>query len=270
MKKKGFEMIIKHDIPENSTIILRTTTIFGNYPLHRHNNYEIEYVREGSGTVIINGFPYEFSVGTLWFSSMTDFHEFHSTGKIALSSISFRADWIEPELLNHLSKGTIIQNYSAEIINRFSNEYQSHAFGNALYIKHLLGCILIDLARVIEKENTEKIYTGLSQPVSIALQYIQNHFTEDIKLSDISRIVGLAPTYFSSCFHREFGTTFQSYLVDIRLQAAKKLLSSTKTSVIDICYLCGFSNYANFNRAFKNKHNITPLQYRKLKTFDSL
>ena len=49
----------------------------------------------------------------------------------------------------------------------------------------------------------------------------------------------------------------------MRLNYATRLLVSTNQSVTDICYISGFTNFANFSRSFKYRFGISPLQYRK-------
>ena len=58
--------------------------------------------------------------------------------------------------------------------------------------------------------------------------------------------------------------TFTELLIETRVNEACKLLSVTDKYISEICYLCGFKNVSNFNRAFKKVMNVTPREYRKL------
>lgn len=236
------------------------------HPIHRHEYYEVEYVTRGSGTVIINNVPHNFSVGDAWFCTSTDFHETLINEDTDLTNISFKIDWIETELLNNLLFGAVIKNYNPSKINEVCKEYESESYGSTMYIKHLLSCILLDFVREINNENLKASYSKFSPAVNKALRYIQNHFAENISLNDVAASVGLSPSYFSSRFHSELNISFQSYIVNLRLKTAAKFLAATNYSVTDVCYISGFNNYANFTKAFKKQYSVTPMQFRKNNT----
>ena len=64
-------------------------------------------------------------------------------------------------------------------------------------------------------------------------------------------------------FKKETGLSPYAYYNKIRIQEAKKLLISTDLNVAEISEKCGFINYINFYKAFKNSENITPLSFRE-------
>ena len=105
--------------------------------------------------------------------------------------------------------------------------------------------------------------TRIPEPIKKAFRYIYTNFKTPLTLEDVSKHVGLTPNYFSALFHKEFGVPFKQYLIDMRLNYATRLLVSTNQSITDICYISGFSNFANFSRSFKYRFGISPVQYRK-------
>ena len=257
------EAILKKDIPKDQTIKVVEHSIYGHFPLHRHEYYEIEYICSGSGSVTINGTVHKYNAGSVWISTPTDFHEILSNGKSTIINISFRLDWIENELINSLPYGTIIQSYDEKIFSRFLKEYESGRYCADIYLKHSLSCILVDFIRIIDAQETNSTFEQFSHPIGQAIRYIQSHFSDNITLNDVASEVGLSPTYFSTRFHNEVKLQFQAYLVKARIENAAKFLSSTQNPIIDICYLSGFKNYANFTKAFKKHYSMTPVQYRK-------
>jgi len=257
------EIEIKKEIPQGKNMYITEHTLNKSFPIHRHEYYELEYVRSGKGTVMINNTPYPFSSGTSWLCTSTDFHEIIVEETTVTVNICFKIDWIENELLNGLPFGAVLYNINEGVINRFCKEYYSNQYGNAMYLRHSLCCILIDFARVLEKAEDENLYGRFSEPIAHAVRYIQNHFNEDLTLKNVATVVGLSPSYFSSRFHNELKVPFQSYIVNLRLDTAVKFLISTNHSVTDICYFSGFNNYVNFTKAFKKRFNSTPMQFRK-------
>jgi len=96
------------------------------------------------------------------------------------------------------------------------------------------------------------------------LQYIQEHFQEDLSLSDVAAAFGFSPNYFSSLFKKKTGRNFTHYLTDLRIRQAKGLLLDTSMTVREISSAVGYYSTSFFIRSFKNSEGITPLEYRKI------
>ena len=103
----------------------------------------------------------------------------------------------------------------------------------------------------------------MSPAVRKALIYIQHHFRETLTLDDAAASCGLSSNYFSECFSKGTGVTFQAYVQDLRLQFAKSLLKTTRLPVTEICFASGFNTLPHFERAFKKRFGGTPGDYRK-------
>lgn len=94
------------------------------------------------------------------------------------------------------------------------------------------------------------------------LEYIQQHYTENISLEDAAQKTGLSRFYFSRIFKQHTGQTFYDYLSFVRIQAAEALLKDTATPVSDIAHACGYSSISTFNRSFRRFQKCTPSEYR--------
>lgn len=93
-------------------------------------------------------------------------------------------------------------------------------------------------------------------------EYINTHFKEEIRLQDLADLVGMTTTSFSRFFKLRTGRTVSDYIIDIRLGYAARLLADSTTSVVEICYECGFNNVSNFNRIFKKRKGCSPTVFR--------
>lgn len=91
--------------------------------------------------------------------------------------------------------------------------------------------------------------------------YMQNHYDEKITLASLSEKYNYSPNYIQSVFKKTIGVSPQKYLLDIRLEKAKKLIFEGNSSLIDISLSCGFTSQSYFISCFKNKYRYTPLQY---------
>lgn len=96
-----------------------------------------------------------------------------------------------------------------------------------------------------------------------AINYMKRNFTGKLTLEDTARYVGFSPTYFSKVFKDEMGTTFNSYLGNLRVERSKMLLLSGDLSVGDVCSAVGFEDQSYFIKVFRRYTGVTPGKFRK-------
>ena len=98
--------------------------------------------------------------------------------------------------------------------------------------------------------------------IQSAIAYMEQHFSEDIRLEDVARHVYLNPAYFSYLFKQTTGISFKEYLTNIRIEEARQLLIKTNSSIVDIALSCGFTSQSYFSRVFKAHTGFTPKSFR--------
>ena len=103
-----------------------------------------------------------------------------------------------------------------------------------------------------------------SRRVRKVQEYINAHYSEEIRLEDCAAMVGMSPSAFSRFFKQHTGRTLMDYIIDIRLGNAARLLVDTSEGISEISFACGFNNLSNFNRAFKARRGYTPRDFRTL------
>lgn len=96
------------------------------------------------------------------------------------------------------------------------------------------------------------------------LDYINNHYTEDIYLDGLSEQFGISPSYLSKLIKDYCGMNFVSYLSSLRIEMAKKLLMETKMSITDVYSKSGFNNRTTFIRTFKKATGLSPSDFRMI------
>ncbi|AEA69611.1 AraC family transcriptional regulator [Pseudomonas brassicacearum subsp. neoaurantiaca] len=94
-----------------------------------------------------------------------------------------------------------------------------------------------------------------------AAQFIHDHCSEALKLEDICTAAQLSPSYLSRAFKRHYGMTPHAFLVNRRIQFARRQLREGKL-IADVALDSGFADQAHFQRAFKQHLAATPGQYR--------
>lgn len=130
-------------------------------------------------------------------------------------------------------------------------------------IKSLFQCLSDLQEKIIRGIQGERENDAL-RPIRLAKQYIQNHYSEQITLEEVSEVVGLSTNYFSVLFKKETGEGFAKYLINIRIEQAKILLRETNDSVANICKSVGYNDLKHFSHTFDKATGLKPGAYRKL------
>lgn len=97
------------------------------------------------------------------------------------------------------------------------------------------------------------------------LQYIYEHYHENITLKALADHFYVTPQYISKLFRQHFAMNYKQYLTKIRLEHAVYEMMYTDNNLLDISIQCGFSSQHAFIEQFKAKYCTTPSEFRKLK-----
>lgn len=246
------------------------------YPLHWHEFYEISFVIAGNGIHFLNGEAYPLSRGSMFMLGPTDFHELIPIGSLDFYNVMFSREWVSEEfhkvLFNNGDANLALfeEDQCVEIereLKMMWEEYNSKESYYRQFIQGSLEKILVWLTRshgvefrleVLDRDDS-KVLPGC---IYEALRYIQSNFCSPIALADIAARVHLSPNYFSELFHKHTGQSYQSYLLNLRLEYARCRLILTDGSISRISCESGFGTVSHFNREFKRKYGEKPSAYR--------
>lgn len=106
--------------------------------------------------------------------------------------------------------------------------------------------------------------TGAKATVGqLVMKYIRENYTKRITVKDICDAVGYSKSTVLSSFKKEFSTTVNAYLTNMRLERAKKMLENESVTINEVALECGFSDQSYFSKVFSSKYKITPTDYRR-------
>jgi AraC-like DNA-binding protein/quercetin dioxygenase-like cupin family protein len=109
----------------------------------------------------------------------------------------------------------------------------------------------------------DKAYRSIDAEImNMAVNYLDEHFVEDVPLEKVAAFAGYSKYYFSRAFKNYFGVSFYDYLLVRRLNKAVDLLIHTDKSIGSVAEEAGFGSIATFNRIFRKHKNCTPTKYR--------
>ncbi|AOZ93919.1 AraC family transcriptional regulator [Paenibacillus crassostreae] len=110
------------------------------------------------------------------------------------------------------------------------------------------------------KERTSEQFRSVSEKIA---GIVRSEYDQELSLELIGDRLHYNPSYLSNIFKKEYGTTFSEYLMNYRLEMAKKWLIETDLTIKDIAERLQYHNSQNFIRSFRKKEHITPGAYRK-------
>lgn len=96
-----------------------------------------------------------------------------------------------------------------------------------------------------------------------AKRYIDDHFTEDINLNDISDEANFSKYHFLRIFKKAYGKTPNEYLTEKKLEHARRLLETGTFSISEVCFKVGFESLGSFSSLFKRAVGDSPSVYRR-------
>jgi AraC-like DNA-binding protein len=125
---------------------------------------------------------------------------------------------------------------------------------------------LTDVLNVMVEQMAGQIFSFQGVRHAAALRkverYIQENYSRKISLKEIADVSGLSAPYFSTIFKEEMGENFSSYLNQLRVEKASRLLRETSQSLSEIAGSCGFEDQSWFSKIFKAYTGLSPGKYR--------
>lgn len=138
----------------------------------------------------------------------------------------------------------------------FSNEFRREAY---------LYSLVAQLGEDLHDENdTSKEFTyPYDTYVNHTLDYIENNYFRNIKISDIADYIGINRSYLTSCFKKSMNMSPHRYLLEYRMKKAENLLLSSNKSINQISFEVGYEDSLAFSKVFKNFTGMSPKSYRE-------
>lgn len=106
-------------------------------------------------------------------------------------------------------------------------------------------------------------YSSGENVMDEVLYYIHHNYRENLKLENIAPLFGYSSSYLGKVFNKKLGVNFNSYVDQVRIDEAKKLLEQDTLKVYEIAEQVGYSNVDYFHKKFKKYVGTSPAEYRK-------
>ncbi len=257
-------------------------------PWHFHPAIEIMYIKSGTGTRFVGDHIEGYTEGDICMIGPKLPHEWRNDDiffnkdsglRATCICLFFKREILEPNLIRlpemnnirnlieHSRRGLkFTGNTRHKIGEMIRNSFSGKGINKITDLLNILEVMAIsDEYEILASVGfTESVYSDDFNRFNKVYKYlVQNFTTPDVKLEDVSALIGLTPTAFCRYFKKRTKKTFVEYLNDMRLGHAKKLLIEGKMKISTVSLESGFNNLSNFINQFKRSTNMLPSDYQK-------
>ncbi|MBQ3118580.1 MAG: helix-turn-helix domain-containing protein [Clostridia bacterium] len=254
--------------------------------VNRHDHFEMVYIKKGNAIFQIEGIDVNMPPHSIIIIKPGRAHKFivkSDVCELIVLSFTFKSQKNDAE--NHVSLTDFVEyieddatgdylflslskkNDIIHVMNRILRErIKTQVWGD------FLSCLLVIelfvlLSRTLKQEweqSAKNRNLKLHELLNIAKEYIDNNYDKDLTLTQVAKYIYLSDSYFAHSFKDKFGISPKSYILKVRIEAAKEYLKNTDTKVAEVAKIVGFSSQQRFNDIFKKHENITPLNFRQM------
>lgn len=240
------------------------------------HNYELDFYITGPRTIKIDGCVHEISDNTICFrrpgqlvSSKGDFNCYLLTLDFSKKTpienyIRNTADLMEPSFTHPLIDSLpdlfspLHNEEIRSILSMLASRTRLNTDANALLVKQLFYLLNSDLCRSeFEAFNIKQSHTD------VIADYLNKNFRKRISLDELAEITHMDKSYIVRLFKKQYHTTPIDYLIELRMDYAIRILTTTNMTINEISDECGYTTASFFTRQFKKRYNMTPGEYRK-------
>ena len=250
-----------------------------NVNVHHHDFYEIYFFLSGNVRFRIEGRTYCLEPGDLLLINPLELHQpeispdstyerivlwIDRNYLISLSSDSTDLaacfDTGRPNHMNLLRTSKAHRTGLWQLLERLNREYHGQNPGSELYAQGMLLQLLVELNRLSATNSLPGSKQQKPDLIMQVLGYISTHYHENISLESLAAEFFVSKYHLSHEFSRQVGISVYRYIIFRRLMQAKELMVAGQ-SPGEVYQKCGFGDYANFYRAFKEEYGISPREF---------
>ena len=224
------------------------------------------YITKGSCVIKINGTEYYGKEGSCFFIPANTKHSYYNIKEAPFEKYWFHFDlYPNSELFRLLKLDYRIKMEDDSILRLFAElfeKYNSEKLTDKLDVKSLALRILSAFIVASNKE-TKIALRDSEEKITWVLAYINRNLDRPISNVELSQVCCQHPNHFVRFFKQKTGSTPQRYIMERRVEMAKRLIEQTDMKFADIAAQLGFCDAPHLSRIFKRFYSLNPQEYRK-------
>ncbi|MDJ0659318.1 MAG: AraC family transcriptional regulator [Crocosphaera sp.] len=216
-----------------------------------------------------------FRVGDISFAPSQTLHKFCWTQTLEPVHLMLEPDFvaqvahelIDPDCVTLKNCHFISDPLIYQIVIAILKQLETNAFDSKLYVESAASFLSVHLLKhysthprghrsILETKNKLANYK-----INQGINYIEAHLTENLSLETIANYLGISRYHFCRIFKQSMGLSPHQYVIQQRVEKAKRMLREGNLSISDIAYACGFAHQSHFNYHFKKLTGVTPREF---------
>jgi AraC-like DNA-binding protein len=248
--------------------------------LHQHEEIQLSYIVEGSGTLVVGDTINNYNKGDILVIGSAIPHVFKSDSKglkkshmitLFFTKQSFGDSFFNLEELKEIQPfferskyGFKPQSHIEEMKNLFLKLEKASKLNRFIILLQLLNYMVRSDYTSLSSFVYDKKYSLVEgDRMRNVFEFTLNNYSEDISLDAVSKVANMTKNAFCKYFKKRTNKTYIQFLNEFRVEKASKLLQEKNDySIAEIAYMSGFRNMSNFNRIFKAIKSETPSQFK--------
>ena len=251
---------------------------------HKHNFFELVYIRSGNGKQCINQSQFSYKAGHMFLITPEDCHSFEidttteflflqfndiylKTGGLGTDNIQ-RLEYILQNA-NH-RPGCILRNmadktFAVPLVEAIFRECSNRDVYNQELIHQMVNTLIIMVARNIAKAMPEQVNVNTDEKAIDILQYIQQniYYPGKLRTEHISEIFNVSSAYLGRYFKKHAQETMQGYITQYKIKLIEHRLRFSDKRINEIAEEFGFTDISHLNKFFKKQKGTTLKIYRE-------
>ena len=236
----------------------------------KHRPYEISYVNHGILHTVVDGQHFVLHQNEALIMPPGSWHVQYSEhnhpssffGATFLCSTPLPDNMLLHVFPEHKKAKELLQTLIDEMENDHSREYQ-----NDLIITYFQA-LLLQYARFVENPQTLPIQVPSSLQnenyiLARAMEYVAAHTHEHIRVTTLAKQCNVSAAYLSLLFKRHLNISPAAYVLQVKLEESKHMISNGEWNMTQISSILCFSSPQHFSCAFKRKYGVSPREYAK-------
>lgn len=166
--------------------------------------------------------------------------------------------------------GLVVLNEDLDVFSGLVKGYLTHYLKIPFHIAvsglnqdfNTIPQIVLQMRQASAVQSIERVKGSGEKSIDEALEYIREHYNEELSLERVASVVYLNPAYFSQLFKLKTGQGYKDYVISLRLEQAKKLLLNPKLRLAEIAERIGYQDMRHFTQVFRRRFGVTPTEFR--------
>lgn len=250
----------RHDMSRFPVIFHCDTVDGGCNTSNFHENVEILLFIEGNGRVFLEGVPTEYAAGDICVIDSGVLHRVESDSHCRYFCLIVDGEFCERQGLAHedVRFATRIRDGGlAEEYNKIAEAFYSLDDYRAPAVK---GAVLSFMVHLLRRYGTEGTAYAPheNEGVLAAIRHIRTHYAETLEVDALASLAGLSKFHFLREFKRVTGQTVVTYINNLRVERAVRMLDAGGTTVAAVAAACGFASHSYFSKTFYRLRGVHP------------